>query len=238
MSKAQAELTPPAALMTIAPQTLVERAIESGNIEVIGRAMEFQERYEATQARRAFTEAIAAAKAEIKPIIRDKTGHNSKKYVSFDAIARHVDPILSKHGLVYRFRTDQADGRINVTCILSHGIHHEETTLTGPPDKTGSKNDIQAIGSTLSYLQRYSLVQMLGLAAADDDDGAAAGVGRNIDAEGVETLRSKIQAVGADEARFCKAFGVETLDQFPASKLDEADAKLLKFASQKKAEAK
>jgi hypothetical protein len=86
-----------------------------------------------------------------------------------------VDPIIGKHGLSYRFRTTQTD-KISVTCILSHKAgHSEETRLPAPPTPSGNKNAIQAIGSTLTYLQRYSLVQMLGLAAANDDDGKAAG---------------------------------------------------------------
>ena len=90
-----------------------------------------------------------------------------------------VDPIITSHGLSYRFRTQQND-KINVTCILSHKAgHYEETTLSGPADATGSKNAIQAIGSTLTYLQRYSLVQALGLAAANDDDGKSSGKREN-----------------------------------------------------------
>jgi hypothetical protein len=108
--------------------------------------------------------------------VRNATGHNSKKYADFAGIARVIDPILGQHGLSYRFRTVQTD-KIAVTCILFGHGHSEETTLSGPADASGSKNAIQAIGSTLTYLQRYSLVQMLGIAAGDDDDGKAAGIG-------------------------------------------------------------
>ena len=81
---------------------------------------------------------------------------------------------MAAHGLSYRFRTIQ-DGAIKVTCILSHKSgHSEENTLSGPADASGSKNAIQAIGSTLTYLQRYTLTQALGLAASDDDDGRSA----------------------------------------------------------------
>jgi hypothetical protein len=99
---------------------------------------------------------------KIAPIQRNAKGHNDKRYADFAAIAKVVDPILSRAWPVYRFRTAQGD-RISVTCILSHNEdgHSEETTLSGPADASGSKNAIQAIGSTLTYLQRYSLVQML-----------------------------------------------------------------------------
>ena len=50
--------------------------------------------------------------------------------------------------------------------------HSEETTLKAPPDTSGSKNSIQAIGSTVTYLERYTLLAATGMAAAGmDNDG-------------------------------------------------------------------
>lgn len=165
--------TPASTALT--PMAMLSQAVERGaSIEVLSKLMDLQERLEKGQARKDFDEAIAAAKSEIKPVARNKTGHNNKRYADFSAYAREVDPVLARHGLSYRFRTTQ-DGSIKVTCILSHrGGHCEENTLAGPADKSGSKNDIQAIGSTLTYLQRYTLTQALGLAASDDDDARSA----------------------------------------------------------------
>jgi hypothetical protein len=114
-----------------------------------------------------------------------------------------------------------------VTCVLSHNLgHSEETTLSGPPDKTGNKNDIQAIGSTLTYLQRYSLMQALGLAASNDDDGNAADTGERIMPDQVEALRAMITEVGADEAKFLKFLKLETLEDLPVTRWKEAVAAL------------
>ena len=53
--------------------------------------------------------------------------------------------------------------------------HSEDTTLSGPPDDSGRKNNIQQIASTVSYLERYTLFALLGLASQDmDDDGQGA----------------------------------------------------------------
>lgn len=157
------------------PMDMVQQAVTSGaGIDVLEKLLALQERWEANQGRKDFDEAIAAAKAEIKPVARNKKGHNDKRYADFSAYAREVDPVLAKYGLSYRFRTEQ-DDRIKVTCILSHrGGHSETNTLAGPADSSGSKNAIQAIGSTLTYLQRYTLTQALGLAASDDDDARSA----------------------------------------------------------------
>jgi len=202
---------------TTTPMTMLEKAVTSGaSLEMVEKLMALQERWEANQARKAFDEAIAAAKAEIKPVVRNATGHNSKRYADFSAIANAIDPVISKHGLSYRFRTNQTD-KIAVTCILSHKAgHFEETTLAGPADASGSKNAIQAIGSTLTYLQRYSLVQALGLAASNDDDGRAANSGETISDDQAGELVAMIESTNADKAKFLAYFRIEKLSDLPA----------------------
>ena len=226
----------PTALAISTPMTLLDRAVASGSsIEVLEKLMALQERFDANNARRAFDEAVAAAKKEIPPITRNATGHNSKKYADFAAIAKVVDPIIGAHGLSYRFRTMQNE-RINVTCILSHKAgHSEETTLAGPADATGNKNAIQAIGSTLTYLQRYSLVQMLGLAAAQDDDGKAGSDNGAISEDQFKALRELIDEIGADIEKTCKFFGIDGLALLPSAKYDEARMRLKQWAKAQKA---
>jgi hypothetical protein len=200
----------PQRALAVTPMDMLSRAVESGaGLDMVEKLMGLQERWETGQARKAFDKAIAAAKAKITPIQRNAKGHNEKRYADFAAIAKVVDPILSEHGLSYRFRTAQTE-RISVTCILSHEDgHSEETTLSGPADASGSKNAIQAIGSTLTYLQRYSLVQMLGLAASADDDGKFADSGEAITLEQVEELVALADEVGADKEAFCRYFKVD-----------------------------
>lgn len=168
---------------SIAPIHLVERAMAAGNLELVEKFMALQERWEANQARKAFVAAIASAKSEIRPILKKQEvdftstrGRTNYDHEGLADIAEHVDPILAKNGLSYRYRPKQ-DGKIlTVTCIVEHSDgHSEETTLFGPYDESGNKNAIQSVGSTATYLQRYTLKLALGLAAAKDDDGQGAG---------------------------------------------------------------
>lgn len=216
-----------AASSVLTPMAMIDRALATGaSIETLERLMALQERYEATQARKSFDSAISKAKAEITPVVKNQKGH-SGRYADFAAIASSVDPIISKFGISYRFRTAQVGDRISVTCVLSHeGGHAEETTLSGPPDNSGSKNAIQAIGSTLSYLQRYSLVQALGLAAADDDDGKAAVSGRPLNADELAQLQALIDETDSDIALFCKSFKVAFLAEMTVDQLPTAISKL------------
>ena len=213
--------------VAVTPLDMLNNAVANGaSIEIMEKLMGLHERWEANQSRKAFDEAIASAKAELTPVMKNRAGHNGKRYADFAAIASAVDPIISKFGLSYRFRTAQTD-RINVTCILSHKAgHYEETTLGGPADTSGSKNAIQAIGSTLTYLQRYSLVQALGLAASEDDNGKAAGAGEAVSDEQLERINKLIDEVGADVAKFLAYFKIEYLADLPAAQFGRAVASL------------
>ncbi len=105
--------------------------------------------------------------------IRKATITNTK---TFRPSSRRYPPKMAALGLSFRWRTDSDDGVVKVSCIISHRDgHSEETTLSAKPDGSGSKNAIQAIGSAVTYLQRYTLKAALGIAASKDDDGAAAG---------------------------------------------------------------
>jgi hypothetical protein len=214
------------------PMTMLDRAVASGaNIEVIEKLMGLQERWEANQARKAFDNAMAAAKAEIPVILKDrevdfvgKTGIRTHyHHESLAEIARTVDPILAKHGLSYRFETESAD-RIHVICIISHRDGHSvRNGLSAPRDDSGNKNPIQGIGSTISFLQRYTLKSGLGLAAAKDDDAAGAGGNGNgepISEDQVLAIQSLIKEVNADTVKLCKYFKVGALTEIPATKFD------------------
>lgn len=212
----------PSRAVAMTPVDMLSLAVERGaSIETLEKLMGLRERYEASQARKAFDEAVAEAKAGIQPVLKNREGHNGKRYADFAAIAKAIDPIISQFGLSYRFRTTQTD-RINVTCVLSHKDgHSEETTLSGPADATGNKNAIQAIGSTLTYLQRYTLVQALGLAASDDDDGRKAGVAvETITEEQAMLLRELIEATNSDTRGVLTYVRASDIESIAADKFD------------------
>lgn len=240
MSVAQAvsKIDPPMqSAVAITPMDMLDRAVQSGqSIEVLTKLMDLQERWEKTQARKSFDAAVAAAKAEIPVIGKNATGHNDKRYANFAAYARVVDPILGAHALGYRFRTVQDEKTIRTTCVLFHKDgHSEENTLAGPADASGSKNAIQAIGSTLTYLQRYSLVQALGLAAAEDDDGKAGAVsGDAITDEQVDELRNLLTSTKSNVALFLKTIKLESLTEIRADKFG-AVVKLINDTAAKRA---
>jgi hypothetical protein len=160
------------------PRTTLEKAIEKGMTpETIGKLMDLQERWEAGKARDAFVKAMSGFKRECPAVIgKDRkadfgAGKAKYSYATTAAIVAAITPALSKYGLHLSWETAQASGLVTVTCHITHeGGHRESATLTGPKDESGGKNPIQTLGSSVHYLQRYTMVSVLGLATADMDD--------------------------------------------------------------------
>lgn len=162
-------------------QGAIELAIRQGTpVETLVKLFELKERAEASEARKAFDAAFAAFKAETpklektKPVSFDNGKTSQYKYTPLDEIAQAVGPILARHGLSYNWEQAQLnEGVIAVCCILRHVQGHSiQNTLSAKADPSGSKNAIQAIGSAVSYLRRYTLLGVLGMATGDEDDDA------------------------------------------------------------------
>lgn len=159
------------------PVSILQLAVDRGaNVETLAKLLELQERYEANQARKAFDAAFAAFKSEAPKLEKTKEvafGPNKPaayKYTPLDEIAAKLAPFLNKHGFSYNWRQDSDKECITVTCILRHAQgHYIENSLSASPDPSGSKNAIQAVGSAVSYLRRYTLLGALGMATSDED---------------------------------------------------------------------
>jgi hypothetical protein len=169
----------------ITPMGLLQMAVSQGaDIEKLSKLMDLQERWEANEARKAFNAAMAKFKANpprinknnhVKVNFKDGGGMEYD-HATLDEVVGAITPALSAVGIRHRWEPEQRDGRIIITCILSHDLgHSERTTLSAPPDMSGKKNPIQSEMSTTTYLQRYTLLSATGMAASGtDNDGAGA----------------------------------------------------------------
>jgi hypothetical protein len=174
------EIAQPApAQVAITPMHMLQVAIEKGaSLEQLEKLMELQERHEANEARKAFVSAMSAFKANPPDIFKNKhvsfttqKGKTEYDHATLDQVSLAIGTALSKHGLSHRWVTDQSDGRIKVTCIITHSMGHSESvSLQSSADDSGGKNSIQAIGSAVTYLQRYTLLAATGMAVQDQDD--------------------------------------------------------------------
>jgi hypothetical protein len=174
------------ALTDNSPAATMLAALQKGaSLEQVEKMMELQERWEANEARKAYVAAMAEFKRNPPEIFKRKAVEfttrdgdtTSYKHATLGDVTSAVIDGLAQHGISHRWDTKQEGGRIIVTCILTHSLgHSESTSLEGAPDASGKKNGIQQVASTITYLQRYTLLSASGLAAKDvaDDDGAGA----------------------------------------------------------------
>ena len=169
----------------VTPMEMLQVAVSQGaDLTKIEKLMELQERFEKNEARKQFDAAIAAFKENPPELSKNKEvdftsqkGRTHYKHASLDEVALKIGSALSPHGLSFRWGVEQTGAKVKVTCILAHKAGHSETVqLEGEADNTGNKNSIQAVGSTITYLQRYTLLSITGMAVQDQDDDGRGGV--------------------------------------------------------------
>ena len=179
--------------------TALERASRDPNVDPakLSALLDVYERVETRNAVVAFNTAMAGMQPTLPVIQKNglmkvhskKTGKTHETpYALFDDIQKAISPIAESHGFSFRFETGRADNAdVVVTCIVAHAAGHEtRTTLSGPVDATGSKNAVQAIGSTTSYLKRYTLCAALNIIIEGEDDDGQLGGGEPTNREPIE----------------------------------------------------
>lgn len=157
------------------PANLLSQAIEKGlGVEELSKLMDLQERWEANKARKLFFEAFAEFQSNCPQLRKTKGGYDDRyRYTPLSEITRQIAEPLKKAGLSFRWEIQDTEKELRVTFLVSHvDGHTEKTSMSSAPDPSGSKNAIQARGSTITYLQRYTLIGGLGISTADiDNDG-------------------------------------------------------------------
>ena len=159
------------AVQAINPATkLIEMALTSNaDIDKLERLMAMQTAWEDKAAKKDFLDALSKFQSKCPDIKKMKQGHNYK-YAPLSDIVSQTRELISECGLSYRFEQEHNNGLIKVTCILSHSSGHcEKNTMVSNPDTSGSKNAIQAIGSAVQYMMRYTFIGALGITTADED---------------------------------------------------------------------
>lgn len=182
------------------PLQMVQTAMEKGmDAATIKEFMDLADRHEAKQAKRSFDQAMSTFRSRCPTITKTAQGHNSR-YARLDTTIEQIKELMAECGLSHSWRTGQENDKITVTCVVSHvDGHSEQTSLSSAPDDGGKMNSIQRIGSAVSYLERYTLFAILGLASGDmDDDGSTAGV-ETINAKQVAEIDALILELGGKE---------------------------------------
>jgi len=168
-----------------APLSPIQAAMVGGiTPDDVKKLWDIQKDFEANEARKAYHQALA--KFKLNEVVIEKDGHVKHKtksgqwkeyrHPTLGGAMRIINPILGECGLSLNWKTSQDmenGGMLTVTAILTHAMgHSEQTSLSASPEDSGGKNNLQAIGSAETYLQRYTGLPLIGVIAMDaDDDG-------------------------------------------------------------------
>lgn len=165
-------------------RALVELQIQMDQHKLAMRKQDDERERElrAEAARNAYASAMAAFKGEHVKVIRSKLITDGplkgKKHADLFAVTDAATEALSKHGLSTSWETlEDSKDWIRIACRVKHVAGHSEAVPFGGPVDTGpGRNAIQARKSTITYLERFTMLMALGLAEQDaDDDGAGSG---------------------------------------------------------------
>ena len=232
--------------LTSSPSEMIRLAVSGGaDLDKLEKLLAIQERWEATEARKEYHQAMSDFKATPPKIEKDKKvgydgktgGRVSYSHASLANVTDKINEALSKHGLSASWRTKQ-NGKIEVTCRITHSKgHSEETMLSADADTSGSKNSIQALGSTITYLERYTLLALTGLATFDMDDDGKGKNSEDVEKIGdkeLHSLRDQFIALDVKEGKFISYMGIEKLEDMPLSDYPKANAALEAIRTAKK----
>lgn len=214
---------------------VISRAASDPSVDIdkMERLLQMHERLIERSSKAAFSAALADMQPKLPVIERKgmirvpakegKTGHETP-YALWEDINEAIRPLLAEHGFALTFRVKKDADRVEVTGVLSHRDgHSEETTLSLPMDNTGSKNNVQAIGSSVQYGKRYTGSALLNITTrGEDDDGRSAGAPMPISEDQLKKLRALIDEVGGDTAKLCAHFKIDALPDLPVARFAEA----------------
>ena len=213
----------PAELDEAMPSELLRIAVaQKADMDTLNKLMDLQERWEKNEAKKAYVVAMNAFKANPPEITKNElakfTSINKQGkeievewwYSTLDHIHDAILSALSKQGISHRWIIEQPNAEtVRVSCVLTHKLGHSvQTTLQGPVDHSGSKNAIQAIGSSAKYLERYTLMAATGLADSSPDVDGNAGAANAPSSALSEVMKRIKSARTATDVRelFTKAY--------------------------------
>ena len=179
--------------------------------------------------------ALAKAQSEVENAVKGSTNpHFKSKYADLAEVLNTVRPVFAANGLSI-IQIPSFDGAMaSVTTCLAHS---KGGTITGVSSCVPAKTDAQGIGAATTYLRRYSLASVCGVAQEDDDGQSAAHTKTRIAISPLQVaaLQVRLEVLQVDEEAFCKFLGVNKMEEITIDKMVIATKSL--DAKQKKMEA-
>lgn len=168
--------------------------------------------------------ALAAAQGEIEHATKDRSNPAFRSsYATLAAVDDACRPALTKHGIAI-VSAPAYDHEARIVTVETRLIHKSGQWVGSSCSSPVAKADAQGIGSAITYLRRYTLSALAGV-APDDDDGNAATGREDRDERRPEPARSQPAPDPLDEAR--AAFASKGWTRAQVDALGTTDVKTL-----------
>lgn len=207
-------------LAKITPMDMLQTAVDKGaDLDQMQKLMDLHERWEENQAKKAYVTAMSEFQKKAPIIHKTREGHNTK-YAGLAETIMHIRGLMQECGLSHTWKTNQTNGEVTVTCCVTHVDGHSECTqLSAGADTSGNKNNVQAIGSTVTYLQRYTLFAILGLSSSEDDFDGITPV-ETITENQVDFIADLVEETASDMKMLLISYGINDIAELPAEKFN------------------
>jgi hypothetical protein len=144
--------------------------------------------------------------------------HFKSRYISLENLVEAVQPLLTKHGLIWHCYPSHYDGSPVLVYTLTHAESGEGMGAEMP--LLLDKQNAQGLGSAITYARRYALCAVLNIVADVDDDGNKATENAQAQTREAKDFASQLRASGikANEIKmWLKTEGVaeEDLESMP-----------------------
>ena len=200
--------------------------------------LDLQERMLKLARAAAFNQAMARVQPKL-PVIRqdgkiefEKGGKTIvQRYAKYEDIDALIRPLLHEEGFSFSFDATVTDKLYTISCTLSHQSGHAKTiSIPLPLDSTGSKNSVQAMGSTVSYGKRYLVCMHLNIITKGEDDDAHS-LDPISEAQAKE-IRELIRTSGASQIKFLEYVKANTVEEIKTRDYNKAIEALKRKAKQ------
>jgi len=209
--------------------SFIERAATDPNVDIdkFERLIALRNSESERQAKMEYDSAMSNLQYEL-PTVAERgeisvSNTVRSRYAKFEDINEAIRPHLKTHGFAISFKSNFEDSMLLITGIISHKMgHREETTMKLPFDTSGSKNNVQAIASSVSYGKRYVLCMLLNISTGgEDDDG---GSFDTIDIETSAWIKGELQQLKVNVKAFCSYVKCGDVDSMSEKQLPIAKA--------------
>ena len=155
--------------------------------------------------------------------------HFKNRYADLAEVLNTVRPVFSECGLSIVQETSFDGSLVSVTTAL---CHEKGGYITAIASCVPAKADAQGVGAATTYLRRYSLAAVTGVAQEDDDGQSAINTVKANPVKAAQApavvyaitddlikLRKRMTYLQVNEASFLTKLGIESISTMPSNKV-------------------